>query len=265
MARTHLFEIAEQSWCPFAIRSGVTDFLSFSEVLGRYFDPVADRIGDLLLRLDCHSIVDLASGSGGPSIELNRQLNARLSNRIQSTLTDLFPNEDLAAILGNDPDLHVHYCTEPVDARQVPTSLQGFRTMFASFHHFRPGDAQIILRDAVENGAGICVAEFTTRDAVNLLLLCLGPIYVFILTPFIRPFRWSRLLFTYLLPIIPFIILFDGVISWLRTYSKEELSAIVQSLEASNVTWDIGQYRVPGIFFKVTYITGIPAQPDATA
>src|SRR5450759_4223616 len=39
----------------------------------------------------------------------------------------------------------------------------------------------------------------------------------FVCTPWIRPFRWSRLLWTYLIPIIPLVFLFDGVVSCHRT------------------------------------------------
>ena len=33
-------------------------------------------------------------------------------------------------------------------------------------------------------------------------------------TPFVRPFRWSRLLFTYVIPLIPLLVLFDGTVSF---------------------------------------------------
>ena len=42
-------------------------------------------------------------------------------------------------------------------------------------------------------------------------------------TPLIRPLRWSRLLWTYLIPLVPVITLFEGLVSCLRTYSVQEL------------------------------------------
>jgi hypothetical protein len=42
-------------------------------------------------------------------------------------------------------------------------------------------------------------------------------LFLFACTPWIRPFRWSRLLWTYVVPIIPAVLLFDGIVSCLRT------------------------------------------------
>jgi hypothetical protein len=45
------------------------------------------------------------------------------------------------------------------------------------------------------------------------------PLAVLVLTPAIRPFRWSRLFWTYLVPVIPASILFDSVVSLFRIYT----------------------------------------------
>src|SRR5262245_54392038 len=112
---------------------------------------------------------------------------------------------------------------QPVDATRVPDELPGFRTMFSAFHHFRPEQASAVLADAVRMRQGIGVFEGTQRRPLALLLMLLVPLAVLITTPFIRPFRWSRLLWTYLIPIVPIVALFDALVSCLRTYSIEEL------------------------------------------
>ena len=62
-----------------------------------------------------------------------------------------------------------------MSATAVPARLSGFRTMFTSFHHFKPEQAQAILADAVRNRCGIGIFEFTYRMNWFLLLLSLIP------------------------------------------------------------------------------------------
>jgi hypothetical protein len=82
------------------------------------------------------------------------------------------------------------------------------------------------------------------------------PLIVLLVTPAIRPVRLSRLLFTYLLPAIPLIGLFDGVVSCLRTYSPEEMRRLVKPF--LHYDWDIGQIPVRGLSAPITYTIGTP-------
>jgi hypothetical protein len=84
--------------------------------------------------------------------------------------------------------------------------------MFTSFHHFRPSDARAILADAVRSGVGIGVFEFTGRGLRRFAAVALAPFAVLYAVPFLRPVRWRALLFTYMIPIIPVGVFFDGVL-----------------------------------------------------
>jgi hypothetical protein len=85
----------------------------------------------------------------------------------------------------------------------VPARLAGFRTLFTAFHHFRPADARAILAAAVRDRQGIAIAEASSRSAAALAMMALVPLAVWALTLAIRPFRWSWLFWTYLVPVIP--------------------------------------------------------------
>jgi hypothetical protein len=80
-------------------------------------------------------------------------------------------------------------------------------------------------------------------------------------TPWIRPFRWSRLLWTYLVPIIPFVLLFDGVVSCLRTYRPQELRKMVGQLDAPEYEWEIGEDSMAKA--AITYLIGYPQERSA--
>jgi hypothetical protein len=124
------------------------------------------------------------------------------------------------------------------------------------FHHFRPEDAALVLADAVTKRQSIAVIEMVSRSALAFFSVGLGVIAVFIATPFVKPFRLSRLLFTYLLPVMPLCVLWDGLVSCLRVYSPDELRILVSQLNDTEYDWDVGTLRLgPGV---VTYLIGTP-------
>jgi hypothetical protein len=128
--------------------------------------------------------------------------------------------------------------------------------MFSSFHHFRATDARKVLANAVERSKGIAIFEMARREPKIMLAVCLIPFLILFLTPRIRPFRWSRLLWTYVLPVVPFVLWFDGWVSCLRAYSHDELSELVRSLPSESYRWELGTQC--GGFLPVTYLIGYP-------
>jgi hypothetical protein len=141
-----------------------------------------------------------------------------------------------------------------VHATEVPPDLRGFRTMFSSFHHFPPTDARKVLTNAVERRKGIAIFETARREPKIILAICFIPFLILFLTLRIRPFRWSRLLWTYGVPVVPFVLWFDGLMSCLHSYSHEELGELVRSLPEESYRWEVGTQR--GGFLLVTYLIG---------
>ena len=135
-------------------------------------------------------------------------------------------------------------------------SAMRFRTIFSAFHHFSPEDARAILQNAVDASQSIGIFEITRRAPSTIGLMFPWALMSFVSTPFIRPFRWSRLLWTYLVPIIPLVLLFDGVVSCLRTYRPEELRNIIEKLAATEYQWDIGEQSGGPGKVPITYLVG---------
>ena len=78
-------------------------------------------------------------------------------------------------------------------------------------------------------------------------------------TPFVRPFRLSRLLLTYLLPLIPLTVVFDGFVSILRMYKPDQLRELVDTIEGSETfDWDIGFTNVPRLPTSIIHLIGVP-------
>ena len=258
--RLHLFEFEDQQWLPGAIRHGITDFLQF---LGNVSaDPYREFTRDLVSAMRAtgtERIVDLCSGSGGPFRTLLPLLVEASGHDVSVQLTDLYPRAD-----GQRMDGRVAYSEEPVDATDVPSTLDGFRTMFNGFHHFEPRAARSILADSIAKGQGLAVFEGIERTVVSIAVCTLSVLTVPLVTPFIRPFRWPRLLFTYVVPLIPIMAAWDGVVSSLRCYTADELLALASDADVNGLyEWKSRRVRVPRSPTAMTYLIGWPQEDSA--
>ncbi len=110
----------------------------------------------------------------------------------------------------------------PVDARHLPEELDGVRTLFDGFHHFAPSDARALLRDASERKIPIVIAEGVERS-----FMCAPDAVSHPLRPARYAAREAVLVdapfLTYLVPLVPLFVLFDGLVSCMRAYTEREL------------------------------------------
>jgi len=253
MRRIQFIELHEQRWFPSSLRDEITDALQFGLNLLKAYSPIAPLLRRALDSTGSGSIVDLCSGGGGPWLDLSRTLRAK-PPVLQIWLTDKYPNLRALPNVRAGSENHITFYPGPVDAMNVPRELKGLRTMFTSFHHFPPEEARAILQNAVDAGEGIGIFELTRRAPSTIGLTLAWVLMLFVCTPWIRPFRWSRLLWTYLVPILPLVLLFDGVVSCLRTYRPQELRELVANLNASEYQWEIGEHSTGKA--PITYLIG---------
>lgn len=223
------------------------------------FTPVTVNENDHLTHLQ---IVDLCSGGGGPTAACRRYLLAKHKIDARFILTDLFPNIP-AYVRMSCQDLGVSYSSEPVDATNCVLKAS-LRTMFASFHHFTPDLGGSILQDAVKKQQGIVIVEVTHNSWTTILFTMLFvPMASLVLTPLIcwrSGFSLARLFWTYVIPVVPFVLAHDGVISCLRTYSIMEMQQLIAVADPQDTfDWAIAeQPLVPFFPVKVVSLVGTP-------
>ncbi|WP_025742524.1 hypothetical protein [Aquimarina pacifica] len=253
MKRIHLFEFEDQKWFPIFLRNYGTDFLQFLSNKTKLYKPILPILKKVLQESNTDQIIDLASGGGGGLLWLNEQLKKENPN-LKILLTDYFPNISAFEYTKKQAD-NFEYVSTSIDARNVPKELIGIRTLFLSFHHFKPIDAEKILQNAIDSNTSIAIFEAQEQKFSSILAMLFSPITVFFTTPFIRPFKIGRIIFTYLIPIVPLFVLWDGVISSLRTYSTKEMNALLKNLKnKDNLTWEIGRLKSgPGVLL---YLVG---------
>ena len=255
--RVQAFELLDSPRCPPAVRDGATDYLQFIIRTGNAYGPIATVLASTLASRGQTRIVDLCSGGGGPWPELRSALIAAgAPSTVGVTLTDLFPNHDaFKTIAPRDP--HVRFDSESLDIERGAVRVEGMRTMFSAFHHFPPALAERVLRNLTSKGDEIFIAEVTQRSVRALSFMLFAPLVVWLATPFIKPFRLSRMVFTYLVPIIPFVVCFDGIVSCLRTYTPNELRELFSKLDDLHYDWTIAEAAGRGQL-PVTYAIGVP-------
>lgn len=243
MKRVHLFEWEDFSWFPSTIRDLMTDYLQYVVVLSKMYQPVVPILSQLIQQTGTNTIVDLASGGGGPWPALAPALKAVHPN-LRIVLTDRYPNLTALEAVKNTAPHVVDIITEPVDALQVPNHLVGLRTQFLSLHHFQPSQVRAIFENAIMAKQPIAVFEFQQRTLSQVIQFALSPLLVILLSVTIRPFSLKRLVLTYLIPLVPFFVMWDGVVSVLRTYTPNEVRQIIESIPKSNTyVWDIESRR----------------------
>lgn len=263
MQRLHAIEIHEQPACPAALRDGLTDVLQLSNRLLGVDRVIEVPLANALARTGDRRVVDLCSGGTGPWLWLERRLAARLGRPVEVLLTDRFPSETgrQRVVAAARPTLT--YPEAPVDATTVPRGLEGFRTLFNAFHQFPPDEARRILADAVAARRGIAVVETLSRSPLDVINSLALPLIVPVLALLARPFSWSRVLFTFVVPVLPFAVAFDAVVSCLRTYDRVELEALVDSLGDVGYDWSFGSaWMIPGIA-RAHWLVGVPREAGA--
>lgn len=209
-------------------------------------------------------ILDLCSGGGGPAFSLQQVLRER-SLPYRVCLSDKYPNTAVWNRLIRKSDGRIFAQTDPVDCLANGAALQAFRTLFTSAHHFAPAQASQVIAQSIRDENGIGIFEVTERN----VLACIRILPIFLLTflvvPFLRPFSLTHIFWTYVIPLVPISILWDGVVSNLRTYTPEELHTLAEAADAARgpgsiaITWSSGV--IDSIFgTRVTYLIGTPVR-----
>lgn len=254
-----LFEIDDQPWFPSLLRSLVQRHLAASwthPIPGLSTAPPAELatnriifptlskyVDSAILR-----IVEFASGAGGPTPIIEATVNAQRKKEglpaLKFVLSDIAPN---VAAWGEHAkhSENISYVPYSVDAASPPEELMShgapttddvgkadhekvFPLYCLSFHHFLDPEARRILQSTLSTSDGFAIIELVSRHWSALILMTLYAITLPLVIFMWFPMGATMLLFTYVIPIVPFVIAFDGHVSALRIRTFEEVRAHLQ-------------------------------------
>nr|WKN37514.1 hypothetical protein K4G66_02170 [Tunicatimonas sp. TK19036] len=268
MKRIHLFEFEDLPWFPHWLRQCMTRYIVAMHRLLGTRTMLANLIERALKHTNATHIIDLCSGSGGPMLDVAETLrNQHNLPDLKLTLSDLYPNQEAAAQLKQQGDPNTTYLTTPINAADLDPEWPGVRTLVCSMHHMRPQTAHDILKNAQEAHQPICVFEISDNSVPTQLwwlALPMGFLMTFLITPLVRPMTWRQLVFTYLIPILPALIAWDGSVSNVRTYTLDDMDILLEGLKTDQYRWEKGSIKGKG--GPKLYLLGLPqnSKPDAT-
>jgi hypothetical protein len=253
--RRRWFEIHDSWWFPGFLRDRVTEALEAVWNANRTYHPIAGQLREALRRTGATRVVDLCSGGGGPWIGLHDEVAG--GRPLAVYLTDRHPSA-LAEEAVRCCAEWLTACPDSIDARHLPDGLKGFRTIFSAFHHFDPEAARAMLADAVTNGEGIAVFEGARCDAWTMLGVLAVPLLAMRESVRARPMQRGRIVWTWLLPVVPAVLLIDGLLSCLRSYSLDDLRELADELGGNGYMWETGDAK--GGRVPIRYLIGTPQE-----
>ncbi|KAL5604350.1 hypothetical protein BROUX41_002322 [Berkeleyomyces rouxiae] len=299
--RMQVFEIDDQTWFPSFLRTYVQSALTvgWNTSIPIVNTPPASRVAASVLlshlgsRISAYRFLDFCAGAGGPTpmieAHINAELAARGQPRVPFVMTDLHPNvwgwERAVAEAaerermrqrahGGETQVMLSFESQSVDAAAAPRDLMQrwtrnggrvFRLFNLAFHHFDDTLARRILKNTVETSDGFAIFELQDRSFSGFMTLVVLGIGMMLIAPFYA-LKWRApavLLFTYVLPILPFVVVFDGIMSAIRTRTPEEVELLLRTCGAKDAEegkWIVksGSIRYVWPFCHFNYVVCMP-------
>lgn len=209
MRRRQVPQFISSKICPRFIKTLVAEFLSWFVVKANASKPFLPVINDVLTRTKTNSIINIELGVGGGI-------------------------ETITPFLNKGVDVK----TLPID--EFNTKQSGLYLFVNSFHQLPPDKAKAILEQIADSGNPIVAVEGNNDSLWQIVgMTVFVPLTVILSAPFVKPFRLDRLLFTYIIPILPLIILFDGCAALMKLYNPADLKELTSPIK--NYRWEYGK------------------------
>jgi hypothetical protein len=188
-------------------------------------------IGDIALTeakaRGCTTIVELAAG---PAPITRRMLRDPRKQGIKFVINDISPNRELYEKLGRDYPENVVAEYEPVDLMEPMRWPKGtLLVLSGAFHHIPLEKRPEILSRLRQSADALIVAE-PLRRTLPAILLCVGGPIPALLAPLLLwrcPGVLRRLIWCWLVPVVPFIFAWDGVLSCLNMSTEMEWNVML--------------------------------------
>jgi hypothetical protein len=229
MKRRHLLEFNERSECPKFIRDSVVETLGMGLRFIKMGNIIGPPFAEFMQRAKVSKVLDLCTGTGVPVSLLAQWLKDHGDQSPKFLVSDLFPNHEAFEEITNQDDLEITSVAESVNALDVNPELEhDTRTIINSFHHFTPAMAEAILEDTVQKDKSIFIYEGFRRDPMGLAPTGPWMTLALLANPWLaKRSKLLKIIFSYLIPIIPIMAMWDGFVSTLRIHTQEDLMQMV--------------------------------------
>lgn len=261
--RIQSFEFMDLPLTPRILRDSVVESLGNAMRWSGVCKTAAPVFNEFCENLESDKLLDMCSGSGEPAAVLLDALKGRGDPLPHFYISDLFPVVHQMTEVANKHPGHIDVIETPLDASNVPdVHTHSARMVISAFHHFPPTLAASILKDSAEKGKAIFILEPMTRQGKGAMRMG----FYFVLANAINPFvskknRVAKGVFTYVIPLIPAMAAWDGLVSILRMYTKEDFATLTESIDVP-YEWEF-RHVSGGLDNTVTIFMGRPKKKVA--
>lgn len=219
-----LKELEDYPWFPSYLRKMQLEYVGWISVqLGLYRPLIV-----VVQNFPSNQWVDLASGSGWPAFYLQKNT----SPQVQYILTDLYPGS-----VSDEVKKQVKIEPEPLNLLTFQPQHRKQYTLFNAFHHFSSAQQKEFIKKMKTAKASCIITEVLEPSLVCLIQVTLAALIVQPLTAWaIQPLTLGRIITTYLLPIQPITVMWDGWISVLKSKTTEQYKELVSDLADNQYT-----------------------------
>lgn len=145
-----------------------------------------------------------------------------------------------------------------IELEKFSTHNKGIYTFINSFHQLDEKKAAYYLTQIANSGNSVAVLEGNNDSLWQVVgMTIFVPLTVILSAPFVQPFRITRLIFTYLIPILPVVTMLDGFLALFKLYNPNDLNELVSTIPVKNYVWKSGKAD-NGRGGKIIYLMGYP-------
>jgi hypothetical protein len=256
--RRQLFEFQDQPWFPDVIREGQVEVLSRATRSSGLADALVPAFADLVDETRPRAILDLCSGGGGPVVALLEAVAASGRRPPPVLLSDLYPNPAAWGRLRDRWPERVDFVTEPVDATQLPASVDAeLVTIVNALHHFPMDTVEAIIDQVTGRGASLFAAEGFPRSLLRAAAMWPALGIAWARNPFSCPHGGrAKALWSFGVPVLTVTGMWDWFASALRIHEPDELLAVARRI-APQYRWSTGAGWYPP-WGKAWHLSGTP-------
>lgn len=248
MTPKRTYQLSHATWMPNVVKVLMTEFLDFIVKMvnaNRPFLPLLKTA-----KGTASEIYLLAPQVGGSSALLVPDLQKIDEIKKITLLTDDLTAARYQHLLALEGVLKPPY--EQATLAQIPrqerSQGEGInrRAVFSINQSHLLTDEEFIqlLKTLEQKFDQIMIGEGNNKSIRQIIgMTILAPLVAVFAAFFIKPFRWSRLFFTFVIPILPVMITWDGLVALIRIRNPKRLKEIVEASGLQDWHWESGKLQ----------------------
>ncbi len=209
MKRKNTFQFSNQKWYPEFLKNSMYEFMTwFVNKVGaaKPFLPVME---EALKHQNSIVSIDMNLGAGFETLApyIDKEINVK----------------------------HLSFENFNIDQK-------GVYVLVNSFHQLRREQAYNLLKQVSESGNSCVILEGNNDSLWQVFgMTVIVPLTVIFTAAFVKPFRIERLLFTYVIPVLPFVTFWDGFMALFKLYAPSDLDQLTEEIKSENYYWRSGK------------------------